>query len=231
MPLDKGCSTTAMGKNIKALTKEGKKQNQSVAIAYSVLRKACGVPSDQGKLTPKKIVAFGKEDTALVTFGLPLDEGKITLDLNGRKKLDDDEKKVFKAFAKGWKRLKAIKRSEVGFCGTKGRENVCGGAVLDPRWVKAQAKEFLKSAYPGIKRDWTEDDWDQHLEKMIVKEAQKAVGAKFKIETGRRFADFYDDLPRPDRYKAEEIEFSFNVHFDPKKFGIDIKKWHEPRGK
>jgi len=65
MPLDKGCSTDAMSKNIKALVdKEGKPQKQAVAIAYSVLRKACGL---QGKeqMTPKQIVAFGKGESVV----------------------------------------------------------------------------------------------------------------------------------------------------------------------
>ena len=71
MPLDKGCSTAAMGKNIKGLVdQEGKPQKQAVAIAYSVLRKACGIEGKE-KMTPKQIVSFGntKESKSIVMFG------------------------------------------------------------------------------------------------------------------------------------------------------------------
>lgn len=77
MPLDKGCSTSAMGKNIKSLVdQEGKPQKQAVAIAYSVLRKACGVDGKE-RMTPKQIVSFGKteedeptmESKSIVMFG------------------------------------------------------------------------------------------------------------------------------------------------------------------
>jgi len=40
MPLVKGYSSKAMSKNIKSEMKRGKSQKQSVAIAYSVARKA-----------------------------------------------------------------------------------------------------------------------------------------------------------------------------------------------
>lgn len=65
MPLDKSCSADAMSTNTKNLVgKEGKAQKQAVAIAYSVLRKACGVSSDKGRMTPKQIVSFGSKSEA-----------------------------------------------------------------------------------------------------------------------------------------------------------------------
>ena len=42
MPLVKNASKSAFRKNIKAEIKAGKPQNQAVAIAYSVKRKAMG---------------------------------------------------------------------------------------------------------------------------------------------------------------------------------------------
>jgi hypothetical protein len=51
MPLTKGYSAKSMSKNIKSEMKRGKSQKQSVAIAYSVARKA---KKAAGKKSAKK---------------------------------------------------------------------------------------------------------------------------------------------------------------------------------
>jgi hypothetical protein len=60
MPLDKRCSTEAFSNNVRTEYKSGKEQKQAVAIAYSVLCKACGCPRDT-RMTPKQMVAYAKE--------------------------------------------------------------------------------------------------------------------------------------------------------------------------
>jgi len=74
MPLDKGCSTRSMSRNVgQMVDNEGKPRKQAVAIAYSVLRKACNMTgSEADKMTPKEIVMKGKEKgegKVQVTFG------------------------------------------------------------------------------------------------------------------------------------------------------------------
>jgi hypothetical protein len=66
MPLNESCSIKAFEANVKRSIDEGKEQGQAVAIAYSVLRKACGIAADAPKMTPKEIVAKGggKEEAA-----------------------------------------------------------------------------------------------------------------------------------------------------------------------
>lgn len=54
----KKCSTKAMSQNIRHYRHAGKEGPQAVAIAYSVLKKACGVTSKE-RMTPKEIVAKG----------------------------------------------------------------------------------------------------------------------------------------------------------------------------
>lgn len=63
MPLDKSCSLDAFQSNVSASYKEGKraKGTQHVAIALSTLKRACGVPDDDRKMTPKEIVAVGSK--------------------------------------------------------------------------------------------------------------------------------------------------------------------------
>jgi hypothetical protein len=61
MPLDKTCSIEAFNNNIRRSIKEGKPQKQSVAIAYSILRKACEISSDQPQMTPSEIVKTSKK--------------------------------------------------------------------------------------------------------------------------------------------------------------------------
>lgn len=64
MPLIKQCSMSAFRQNIDIERgKRGEHQepsDQGLAIAYSVLRKACGVPRDAPKMTPSKIVLHRK---------------------------------------------------------------------------------------------------------------------------------------------------------------------------
>jgi hypothetical protein len=60
MPLDKRCSTEAFSNNVRAEYESGKEQKQAVAIAYSVLCKACGCPRD-ARMTPKQMAAYAKE--------------------------------------------------------------------------------------------------------------------------------------------------------------------------
>ncbi len=70
--LDKSCSLDAFKKNVRAEYHAGKtaKGTQHVAIALSVLRRACGV-SDDVRGSPKEIVAAGKAE-AVGRF-IPLD--------------------------------------------------------------------------------------------------------------------------------------------------------------
>ena len=57
MPLKKSCSLDAFNKNIAMSIEDGKEQDQAVAIAFTTLRAACGVPDDAPKLTAKEIVS------------------------------------------------------------------------------------------------------------------------------------------------------------------------------
>jgi hypothetical protein len=63
VPLDKSCSLDAFQGNVSRSYKEGKraKGTQHVAIALSTLKRACGVPDDDQKMTPKEIVAAGSK--------------------------------------------------------------------------------------------------------------------------------------------------------------------------
>lgn len=62
MPLDTSCSTTAHSANISQSIKDGKPQVQSLAVAFSVLKKACGVTSDK-RMTAKEIVQAGGSES------------------------------------------------------------------------------------------------------------------------------------------------------------------------
>jgi hypothetical protein len=70
--LDKSCSLDAFKKNVRKEYHAGKtaKGTQHVAIALSVLRRACGV-SDDTKGSPKDIVALGQKES--VGHFIPLD--------------------------------------------------------------------------------------------------------------------------------------------------------------
>ena len=63
MPYQKRCSTKAMQENVRLFIREGKGQRQAVAIAYSVLKKACRCLMKR-RMTPKQIVACGKRKRA-----------------------------------------------------------------------------------------------------------------------------------------------------------------------
>ena len=69
MPLERRCSTKAMGRNVAREIKAGKDKSQASAIGYSTLKKACGVTTDK-KLTPKEIVARKRksESSELTNF-------------------------------------------------------------------------------------------------------------------------------------------------------------------
>ena len=66
MPLASGCSESAFYKNLKIGMREGKPRPQALAIAFSVLKKACGVKGKgKQKMKVKSIVAAGHtEDEA-----------------------------------------------------------------------------------------------------------------------------------------------------------------------
>ena len=64
MPLRRECSLEAFSKNIETEIKSGKPRPQSVAIAYSVLKKACGVKSKK-KMTPKEIISMGRKSESI----------------------------------------------------------------------------------------------------------------------------------------------------------------------
>lgn len=59
MPLIKSCSVKAFSKNVSTEIRAGREQAQSVAIAFSTLRRACGVKDTGKRLSPKEIVARG----------------------------------------------------------------------------------------------------------------------------------------------------------------------------
>jgi hypothetical protein len=61
MPLDKSCDEKAVSRNIRQLyKKDGKPHLQSIAIALSVLQRACGIKGD-AKMSPKEMVARSKK--------------------------------------------------------------------------------------------------------------------------------------------------------------------------
>jgi hypothetical protein len=62
--LNRTCSLVAFDRNVSREYKAGKtaQGTQHVAIAISVLKRACGVDS-KGRMTPKEIVAAGKRKT------------------------------------------------------------------------------------------------------------------------------------------------------------------------
>lgn len=61
MPLNKGCSQEAFDANVSLMVKEGRDQKQAVAIAFSTLRKACGIADDAPEMTVKEIL--GKKES------------------------------------------------------------------------------------------------------------------------------------------------------------------------
>lgn len=71
-----------MSSNVSRLSKEGKAQDQAVAIAYSVLKKACGVPKGREKMTPKEIVQFGKSE-AVQEQAVPVDMNRANRIVQG----------------------------------------------------------------------------------------------------------------------------------------------------
>jgi hypothetical protein len=112
MPLDRGCSTKAMSKNIKTMVdREGKPQDQAVAIGYSVLRKSCGVTGSDGEgMTPKQIVGAGKAKQG---------ESKVTVQFVST--VLDERQRAKKI--KGGMRPSRLKRGSRGFAFGKGKEH------------------------------------------------------------------------------------------------------------
>jgi len=52
----KVCKVSAVSANIKLFKRHGKKQRQAVAMALSILRRACGCHAKR-RMTPKEMVA------------------------------------------------------------------------------------------------------------------------------------------------------------------------------
>lgn len=67
MPLNKSCSQKAFDANVSQLVDEGYEQDQALAIAFSTLKKACGVESDK-RMTTKEIIAKGKGESVGGSF-------------------------------------------------------------------------------------------------------------------------------------------------------------------
>jgi len=65
MPLIKKCSLKAFQDNIRREIERGTENKQAVAIAFSTLKKACGVETTT-ELSPKEIVARGESNSKLV---------------------------------------------------------------------------------------------------------------------------------------------------------------------
>lgn len=62
MPLDNKCSQEAFDRNVKISVDEGRPRDQAVAIAFSTLRRACGVPKDAPKkMKVPDILAYGSK--------------------------------------------------------------------------------------------------------------------------------------------------------------------------
>jgi len=61
VPLDKSCVASAVSRNISTEMKAGRPQKQAIAIALSTLKRACGVPDDDRKMSAKEIVAAGQK--------------------------------------------------------------------------------------------------------------------------------------------------------------------------
>lgn len=61
MPLIKTCDLDAFYKNLKTEIDAGKDRSQAFAIAINVLKKACGVETDE-KMSPEEIVAKGESN-------------------------------------------------------------------------------------------------------------------------------------------------------------------------
>lgn len=63
MPLDKRCSKPAFKFNVAAEIDTGKPQKQALAIAYSTLRRACGVGAPADMMTLGQIIARGRGES------------------------------------------------------------------------------------------------------------------------------------------------------------------------
>lgn len=62
MPLDKECSQEAFDRNVELSVDEGKPRDQAIAIAFSTLRGACGVPRNvSSKMSIQDILNYGKK--------------------------------------------------------------------------------------------------------------------------------------------------------------------------
>jgi hypothetical protein len=76
MPLKKQCSMKAFQWNVNHKRKKGEPPSkQDMAIAYSVLKKACGVKSGED-MKPSDIIAFKKEEMSLSDLIDSLNEAK-----------------------------------------------------------------------------------------------------------------------------------------------------------
>jgi len=65
MPLIKKCSVSAFKSNIAAEVDSGRDQKQAVAIAFSTLKRACGVETED-RLSPEEIVSRGKKSESSI---------------------------------------------------------------------------------------------------------------------------------------------------------------------
>ena len=71
MPLDKSCSQKAFRNNVRISHDEGKPMDQAIAIAYSVLKKACGVTSKE-RMKPSEIIGASKKESSGESFSTRL---------------------------------------------------------------------------------------------------------------------------------------------------------------
>lgn len=80
MPLNKTCSIKAFKDNISAEIKAGKSKDQAVAIAYTILKDACGVENDNN-MTSEEIVNYNKKEnnmgTKIKRISIPINQKDI----------------------------------------------------------------------------------------------------------------------------------------------------------
>lgn len=182
MPLDKSCSTNAMGKNISQMVKgENKPQDQAVAIAYNVLKKACGVKDDK-QMTPSEIVAQGKGESVRVRFGSEVLSESIKWD-SSWKKWEREHRDMAKAIGKDLE--KAIRAS-------MGSRTVKVDDVLHefPEFLDFSVganfeREIEKRMYEFTRDDYPDVTTEEKAYRVAYQEISDEVSSEFSKAGGR----------------------------------------------
>jgi hypothetical protein len=175
MPLDRRCATSAVSNNISMMIKkDGKPQDQAIAIALSVLKKACGVDY-KSTMTPKEIVAYAekKKDEECAERC-----GSVAVSMSHPKKKDKKDKE-------DKKKKKSSKYESLMASITENKNIDRDGSV--------NRSEFDRVSHPPINKE-LDANGRRKLEKYILDKTPSAH--KFLNATGYTTIVYFDDRGR-----------------------------------